>query len=125
MENKVEIPGYGPRLSSDNVDVKMSGFSVTRIINGEVIPIRLTNQELYAAHSYQEQEFYEDDVEMVLEELEADGELNGHTAAEIIDRPELLGPMVAEYTRNRDKYNMEWHEAAYQAIKAHIKNAGV
>ena len=119
----VEIPEHTPSLSADGIDIKMSDFSIRRTINGETVSIALTKQELYNAYSLREHEFYIEDVENVLDEKETDGELGGLSADEIISNGTLFEKMVDSYTINRDKYNMEWHEAALQAITEHLPEA--
>jgi len=119
----VEIPEYEPQITADNTDLKMSGFSITRMINGEMVSIELNKQEVFNAYRWQETEFYVVDIEGVLDEMEDDGELRGHAADEIFSDAGMMAVIVSNYERNRDKYDMEWHAAAVDAIKTYIEEA--
>ena len=93
-----------------------SGFKITRIIHGKKVDIELASQELSAAFYYQERKYYTSDIEIVLEEMETDGKLQGHTAKSIRSNDVLMEKILSEYEKNRDDYQMEWHHAALEAI---------
>lgn len=119
MAKKITLeltPKEEPKFNKDGVDLNMSEFKITRLINGEVVEIVLTGQEVSAAYDYQEHIYHIDDIIMTLDELEGDDDLSGHTADEIISIEKLMEQIVAGYERNMDKYDMEWHAAAVDAI---------
>lgn len=112
----LELPKSKSKPETSNPPT-MSGFKIIRLLNGKEIEIELTTTELEVAYRIREHEYYISDVEMTLEELEGLGDMRGHTAAAIIENEEVFGDMVEKYAINRDKYDMEWHAAAVNAVK--------
>lgn len=55
--------------------------------------------------------------------MESDDGLSGYSACDITGNEEVMAEIVATYTRNKDKYDMEWHQAAYDAIRTEISKA--
>ncbi len=121
----ITIPDHSPLFDKECVDQKMSGFSISRIINGEPVDIELTLEERYNAYISEEHGFHEEDIETVLTEMLLDDEnaLNGHTVEEIIGNSDLIEMIVATFAKNRDKYGMEWNAAARDAIETEIRYA--
>lgn len=93
-----------------------SGYKIIRIINGEKTEVELTGRELHLAYDYQEINNHRDDIKLILDELEGDDALNGYTADELFTNADYMADVIPEYTRNKDKYNMEWHAAALDAV---------
>jgi uncharacterized protein YpuA (DUF1002 family) len=95
-----------------------SGYKILRSINGKMTEIELTSRELHEAFLFQEKSFREEDIRNMLEDAENDGELelNGKSAQKIIESSAMFNQMVSTYAKNCDKYNMEWHEGAKDAI---------
>ena len=108
-ENKMKMLNY-----SD------SEFKITRMINGKQVDIELTGPELYNAFYRQERNFHVADIKTILEKMEDDEELGGYTAEEIYTDEILMGHIISDYEDNKDEYNMEWHDAASEAIKDNI-----
>lgn len=52
MEKKVTVAvvNHIPLLSADDADLKMSDYSITRTINGEIVKLQLTRKEQYDAY---------------------------------------------------------------------------
>ncbi len=120
---EVKFPPGIARESKGSTEPIVSGFHITRLIDGIPVNLPLTPQELYEAFSYQEQQHYVANVELYLGHLELEGQLGGHTADEIIGNEELLANIVLSYTRNRNGYNMESDAAAKDAISEEISKA--
>ena len=98
-----------------------SGFKITRIINGITVDIELSDQELSNAFYYQEHNFHICDIAVTLEKMENEKKLYGYTAEKIQADEILMAKIISDYEDNRDEYNMEWNEAAVEAIKKNIK----
>lgn len=123
-KNNIKIGFVASENTGEIETISMSGFHITRTINGEKVDIELTGGEIAQAFCFQEHIYYVSDIESVLEELEEDGDLYGYTADEIIADKELMGSIVSAYEKNRDKYDMEWHYAASEAIKNKLEEKG-
>ena len=54
--------------------------------------------------------------------MEENDDLEGYTAEKIRADDVLMEKIVSDYEDNRDDYNMEWSEAARDAINENIKN---
>jgi len=98
-----------------------SGFKITRIINGQIIDIELTSQELNNAFYCQENKYHIADIEITLEEMVENDDIEEHIAEKIRASDVLMGKIVSDYEDNRDDYNMEWSDAARNSIKENIK----
>ena len=99
-----------------------SGFKIIRVINGKKIDVELTDQELNNAFYFQERKYYVADIENTLEEMEGNNELEWHTAEEIRANDVIMAKIFSDYEDNRDDYNMEWSDAARDAIRKNIYN---
>jgi len=100
----------------DSLNHASSGFKIARIINGQTVQFELTCQEVSNAFLKKEREFHITDIELVLEELESDGELLGFTAEEINSNTEMKTEILEAYEDNLSN-GMEWHYATVSAIK--------
>lgn len=93
-----------------------SGFKIARIINGQIVLIELTCQEVYNAFLKKEREHHIADIEAILDDLENDAELRGITAKEINANAELKAKILEAYEDNLSN-GMEWRYAVISAIK--------
>jgi len=100
----------------------MSGFKITRIINGKKIDIELSDQELNNAFYWQERKYHISSISVVLEEMESENKLQGCASKEILANDMLMEAIISDYDDNREEYNMDWKEAALAAIKENITN---
>ena len=87
-----------------------SGFKITRIINGQMVDIELTCQEVYNAFLRQQHEFHVQDIEGVLDDI-------GDAADKIRTDSRLMADIISAYAENRDEHGMRWHEAATDAVR--------
>ena len=94
----------------------VSGFKITRIINGEKTDIELSCQELSNAYYFSRNKNYREDIIGILKDKDSE-DLYGYTLDEICADDILMSDIFQEYEKNREEYNMEWTEAAYEAIR--------
>ena len=121
MENANEIKIELIKNEMEILNHATSGFKITRIINGQTVDVELTDQELNNAFYYQENIYRISDIGIVLEKMEEDNSLEDYTAEEICKNDALMEKIVSEYNDNIDNHNMEWNEAARDAIQKNIK----
>jgi hypothetical protein len=99
-----------------------SGFKIMRIINGQRIELELSSQELNNAFNCQEHKYRISDIENTLDEMVENNELKSRAAKKIRTNAVLMKKIVSDYDDNIDDHNMEWSDAAHDAIKKNIGN---
>jgi hypothetical protein len=100
-----------------------SGFNIARIINGQIVQIELTCQEVFNAFLVQETRHHTADIEAVLDEWENDTGLFGFTIEEIKSNADLIAAILEEYEDNLDN-GMEWRDAVISAVKETLARKG-
>lgn len=98
-------------------------MTIARMINGKLVPITLTDSELYEAYAEQQFLFDRMDCEDMCVGLDDEElvECYGVTGEQF---ESLLDEMATEKRRNMDKYDMSWDFARDEAIRETIRRSG-
>jgi len=114
--SEADIPNSG--MATNNTEVPC--FRISRTINGSIVDVKLTEQELLNAHSFQEKIYYATDIETILGEMAAGGKLSGCTADEIRADANLMKIIMDAYEEEIERYDEAWHRTVTEAINKSI-----
>ena len=107
----------------ETINQDISGFKITRTINGQAVKIEITEDELFHASLYYEDVCYREDINGLLEDMEDDDgenereDLYGYTVNEIRADESLMENICSKYRKYRNNYDTEWRDTAYDAVK--------